>query len=98
MKFAVEVTDSALEDLDYLKKADQNVVLDAIAEQLAATPLTPTRNRKPMRPNELSAWEMRVGIYRVFYDVDEEACKVLVKAVGWKEHNKLFVRGKEYTL
>ena len=24
--------------------------------------------------------------------------KVAVKAVGWKEHNRLFIRGKEYQL
>jgi mRNA-degrading endonuclease RelE of RelBE toxin-antitoxin system len=41
---------------------------------------------------------MRVGVYRVFYDVDAEAGQVFVKAVGWKEHNKLFIRGEEYTL
>ena len=98
MKFDVGVTQSALDDLDYLKKAEQNTILDGIEKQLTATPLTPTRNRKPLRPNDLSAWEMRLGTYRVFYDVDEEAAKVVVKAVGWKEHNKLFIRGEEYTL
>jgi mRNA-degrading endonuclease RelE of RelBE toxin-antitoxin system len=41
---------------------------------------------------------MRVGSYRVFYDVDEDASKVLVKSVGWKEHNKLLIRGEEYSL
>ena len=98
MKFTVEVTESALDDLDYLKKAEQNLVLDAIEEQLTATPLTPTRNRKPLRSNDLSQWELRVTSFRVFYDVDEEASKVIVRAVGWKEHNKLFIRGQEYSL
>jgi mRNA-degrading endonuclease RelE of RelBE toxin-antitoxin system len=98
MKFVVEATQSALDDLEYLKKAVQNTVLDAIETQLTVSPLTPTRNRKPLRPNDLSAWEMRVGVYRVFYDVDAEAGQVFVKAVGWKEHNKLFIRGEEYTL
>jgi mRNA-degrading endonuclease RelE of RelBE toxin-antitoxin system len=98
MEYEVEVTESALDDLDYLKKAERNAILDEIENQLTATPLTPTRNRKPLRPNKLSAWEMRVGLFRVFYDVDEEAGKVVVKAVGRKEHNKLFIRGKEYEL
>ena len=48
--------------------------------------------------NELSKWEMRVGSHRVFYDVDEEANQVTIKAVGWKEHNNLFIRGKAYQL
>jgi hypothetical protein len=60
--------------------------------------LTETRNRKPLRPNDLSSWELRVDVNRVFYDVDKDAAKVIIKAVGWKEHNKLFIRGKEYQL
>jgi mRNA-degrading endonuclease RelE of RelBE toxin-antitoxin system len=71
---------------------------DAIDQQLVSEPLTQTRNRKPLRPNDLATWEMRVGSHRVFYDVDEEGSKVTIKAVGLKEHNKLFIRGKEYQL
>jgi mRNA-degrading endonuclease RelE of RelBE toxin-antitoxin system len=52
--FTLLFTDSALEDLRYLKKGDRNTVLDAIQEQLTATPLTETRNRKPLRANELA--------------------------------------------
>jgi len=84
--------------LQYLKKRDQNTLLNAIEQQLTTEPLTQTRNRKPLRANDLSAWEVRVGSQRVFYDVDETNKKVAIKAVGWKEHNKLFIRGKEYTL
>ena len=98
MKFELEISESALEDLDCFKKAEQNEILDVIDEQLTATPLTPTRNRKPLRPNDLAAWEMRIGLYRVFYDVDEQKNKVLIKAIGCKEHNKLFIRGQEYEL
>jgi mRNA-degrading endonuclease RelE of RelBE toxin-antitoxin system len=96
--FELVFTESALEDLRFLKKADQNVVLDAIERQLSAEPLAQTRNRKPLRPNDLSFWEIRVGVHRVFYDVDQDKGVVTVKAVGRKEHNKLFIRGKEYQL
>jgi hypothetical protein len=41
---------------------------------------------------------VRVGAHRVFYDVDEASQKVIIEAVGWKEHNKLFIRGEEYQL
>jgi mRNA-degrading endonuclease RelE of RelBE toxin-antitoxin system len=81
-----------------LKKADQNIVLDAIERQLSTEPLAQTRNRKPLRSNGLSSWEVRVGIHRIFYDVDEETSVVTVKAVGRKEHDKLYIRGKEYRL
>ena len=73
-------------------------MLSTTYQQLVSEPLAQTRNRKPLRPNDLAAWEMRVGSHRVFYDVDEEGTKVTIKAVGLKEHNKLFIRGKEYQL
>src|SRR5438105_4609963 len=96
--FEVVFTESAVADLHFLKKTAQNVVLDAIDQQLAMEPLVETRNRKPLRPNDLSSWEARVGTHRIFYDVDEAEQKVTIKAVGWKKHNKLFIRGKEYEL
>ncbi len=51
-----------------------------------------------MEPNTLAEWELRIGVYRVFYDVDPAASQVKVKAVGYKEHNVLHLRGKEFTL
>src|SRR5438477_1751120 len=78
--FQVAFTESALADLRFFRKADRNVILDSVEQQLANQPLTPTRNRKPLRANDLSAWEMRVGEYRVFYDVDEPGRAVTIKA------------------
>jgi mRNA-degrading endonuclease RelE of RelBE toxin-antitoxin system len=80
--FEIVFTESALADMGFLKKTDQKVVLDAIEQQLTKEPLVQTRNRRPLRPNDLSAWEVRVGSHRVFYDVDAVTQKVTVKAVG----------------
>ena len=96
--FKIELTESALDDLRFLEKYEQTLILDVIEQQLSGDPLTPTRNRKQLRPNELSAWELRVRKYRVFYDIDVDQRVAKVKAIGWKEHNKLFIRGKEFTL
>ena len=96
--FKVEFTASALEDLDFFKPYEQNPILDAVEQQLPHEPLTPTRHRKELRPNPLATWELQAGKYRVFYDVEQEDQVVRVKAVGWKEHNQLFIRGKEFTL
>ena len=96
--FTIHFSESAVDDLRYLPKVAQNAVLDAVDRLLAARPTFATRDCKPLRPNDLSSWELRVGIHRVFYDVDEQNREVLVKAVGRKEHNKLFIRGQEYTL
>lgn len=50
------------------------------------------------RWNPLARWEVRVGKYRIFYAVEVSDQVVLVKAVGWKEHNRLYIRGREYHL
>jgi mRNA-degrading endonuclease RelE of RelBE toxin-antitoxin system len=74
------------------------LIVDAIDDQLIYEPHLETRNRKLLESNPLGAWELRIGRYRVFYDVDTVARLVLVKAVGWKEHNILYIRGKAYVL
>lgn len=67
-------------------------------EQLAYEPMTMTKNRKPLRPNPIAAWAIRIGDYRVFYDVDPAASLVTVRAVGYKDHNVLLIRGEEVPL
>jgi mRNA-degrading endonuclease RelE of RelBE toxin-antitoxin system len=94
----VEFTEDAFLDLKHLRRHEQRTILAAIEKQLEVAPMKPTRNRKPLRPNDLSTWEVRVGKYRVFYDVVEEGKRVVIKAVGWKEHNRLFIRGEEFQL
>ena len=93
--FELTFSESAAEDLRAVKKSDQKKILAAIQEQLTAEPVKETRNRKPLRPNSLAQWEIRVGEFRVFYDVAEKEKEITIKAVGWKEHNKLYFRGKE---
>ena len=41
---------------------------------------------------------MRIGKYRVFYDVDQTDRIVQVRMIGEKRRNLLLVRGEEYTL
>ena len=57
-----------------------------------------TRNRKRLRPNDVAEWELRIGKYRVFYDVYEKARTVKVEGIGHKEGNRLFLHGEEYKL
>ena len=64
-----------------VRDARQNI-LDAIDQQLRFDPQQPTRNRKLLDPNPLAMWEVRIGRYRVFYDVDGVTQLVLVKALG----------------
>ncbi|HEX7181012.1 MAG TPA: type II toxin-antitoxin system RelE/ParE family toxin [Thermoanaerobaculia bacterium] len=96
--YSLELTESALEDLRFLKKLEQRYILDMAERYLSVEPQRPALNRKPLRPNDLSAWELRIREFRVFYDVDAESRIVLIKAVGWKERNRLLIQGKEYSL
>jgi mRNA-degrading endonuclease RelE of RelBE toxin-antitoxin system len=45
----------------------------------------------------LARWELRIGDFRVFYEV-EGGATAAVLAVGVKEHNELFVRGRKVEL
>jgi mRNA-degrading endonuclease RelE of RelBE toxin-antitoxin system len=70
-----------------------------IARQLAHQPTVETRNRKPLRPNPVAQYRLRVGVLRVYYDVQEAPERlVVVKAVGVKARDKVYVGGKEIKL
>lgn len=95
--YHIDFTPEALGDLKALRKAEQVTITDRIEEQLTEEPQTETRNKKPMRPNKLAKWELRIGRFRVFNDVKEGAI-VKVKAIAWKEHNRLHFGGGERKL
>lgn len=68
--------------------------LEAIREPLAHRPALETRRRKILRGIRppfkavLPLWELRVGEFRVFYDVNEKENKVYVRAVRRKPPHK----------
>ena len=95
MKFYINIADGAIDDLKRFKKNELTLILDEIEKQLSYEPMKITRNRKKLRENILSRWELRIDNYRIFYNIDEEKKTVDITAVGYKEHNKLFIKGKE---
>jgi hypothetical protein len=73
--------------------------LDTVDEQLTRQPTIETRNRKPMRPNPMAPWELRIGDLRVYYDVAETPEQVVhIRAVGIKDRNVIRIGGKEIDL
>lgn len=96
--FLIELTEEAKEDLLYFAASQRKALISEIRTQLSHQPLVATRNRKPLRLNPIAPWELRIGRYRVFYEVDESSRVVSVTAVGEKEHNQLFIRGNEVRL
>ena len=96
--FQIEFTPEALVDLRSLRKYDQEQIVGTIEGQLPHQASEPSRNRKRLRPNQLAEWELRIGEFRVFYDVDAEQAVVKIEAIGCKQGSKLFVHGQEYEL
>jgi mRNA interferase RelE/StbE len=93
MVFEVRFVPSADEDLGHYGAREQAIILDAIATFLGSDANLGSKRRKRLRPNPLAPWELRIGEYRVFYEVREPAM-VRVLAVGHKEHNDLYIRGR----
>jgi mRNA-degrading endonuclease RelE of RelBE toxin-antitoxin system len=88
--FEIRFAEGVEEDLRNIRIYYRNQILDAIEEQLAREPETRTKNRKLLEnlipPWQMVApiWELRVGEYRVFYDVSATESVVYVRAVRRK--------------
>ena len=93
MKFEIKLVPSADGDVDWYKASVQRIILDAIGQFLENDANVETNRRKRLRPNPIAPWELRIGEYRVFYEIVEDRT-VRVLAVGHKVHNELFIRGK----
>ncbi len=85
--FSVDYASGVVQDLAQLRAFERARILDHIEEQLTQQPAQETRNRKllpglkPPWDQELPVWELRVGEYRVFYDVDDTGRLVTVRAI-----------------
>ena len=99
MKYKVAFAETVVEHIRFLTAAERKRVLDAIERQLGREPLLETRNRKPLRPNPLAPWELRVGSLRVFYEVaNEQPDTVRVLAIGKKYRQFLRIGDQEIEL
>ena len=88
--FTVVFAESVKEDWKGLRAYDRRLLLDMIERQLPLTPNVATAQRKLLHnlvpPFEAvpPIWQLRVGRFRVFYDVSEEERQVYVRAVRRK--------------
>ena len=99
MPYKIEYSPDAVDHLRAFPARDQRVVVAAVSEQLKFQPSTPTRNRKRLRPNDLAAWELRIGRLRVYYNVGEEPePRVDVLMIGVKDRNIVRIGGEEINL
>ena len=96
--YQLDFSPEAREDLRWLRNYDQKRILEETETQLLHQPDQVTRNQKRLRPNKLAEWELRIGAFRVFYEVDATNAMVKIAAVGYKKGNKLLIRGEEREL
>ena len=88
--FTIVFAESVKEDVKGLRAYDRRRLLDAIERHLTHTPHVATTQRKLLHhlvpPFEAipPIWQLRVGAFRVFYDVSEEERRVYVRAVRRK--------------
>jgi len=96
--YEIDFDHEALMDLREYRPHDQKLIADGIIEQLTYEPTVETRHRKLLRPNPVARWELRLGEFRVFYNVEQSLVTVLVVAIGHKEHNRLHIRDQRVKL
>jgi mRNA-degrading endonuclease RelE of RelBE toxin-antitoxin system len=88
MPFTVTIDPTALAELESIRAFDRRRVVQAMKEQLTHEPAVVTRNRKLLIEvqasfsHDLPLWELRVGDFRVFYNVEEDV--VFVRAIRAK--------------
>lgn len=99
MPFRIEYDPATEAHFSVLTAREVATVLDSVPRQLEHQPMEVTRNRKPLRPNPLAPWELRIGDLRVYYDVQTEPEPVVtVRAVGVKDRNRVRIGGREFRL
>jgi len=90
MAYDIELTDLAVSELKSIRAFDQRRIVGELEKHLLDQPTLTTRNRKrldtvsPEFEHVPPVWELRVGDYRVFYDVDEVSRTVYVRAIRRK--------------
>lgn len=95
----IEYSAEAREHLRELDARDRAVVVDNVERKLKHEPTEATRNKKLLRANDLASWELRIGEWRVYYDVQETLDGIVtVRAVGRKDGARVLIAGVEYKL
>lgn len=88
--YAIHHAESVERDLRHISAYYRRIILAAIERHLTHEPAVPSRRRKTL-PNLTHPWsgvrlmwELRVGAYRVFYDVSEVERIVIIRAIRHK--------------
>jgi len=86
----IRYEETAEEDLRIVRPFETRRILDEVDAQLTREPMRRTRRRKlleglvPPWDSARPVWQLRVGDFRVFYDIDKARGEVIVRAVRRK--------------
>lgn len=69
-----------------------------ISRYLSHQPDVESKKRKHLHPNAVAEWELRLGNWRVLYNIHADEVEVVIIAVGKKQREKLLIDGEEVTL
>jgi mRNA-degrading endonuclease RelE of RelBE toxin-antitoxin system len=92
--YILDMTEDANEDLSYYRAFERKIITDEMDIQLVGQPHVESNNRRRLRDNPIARWELKVGNFRIFYEIDADTQVVTIISVGHKEHNVLYIRGK----
>ncbi len=92
--YRIEIVPGAIEELNSAPIFYRRILITAIERKLPFEPTRANRNRKVLESlvagfeYDPPLWELRVQEWRIFYDVDEEEKKVIIRAVRRKPHGR----------
>lgn len=90
--YRIEYAQKSESHLRLLTARQQSLIFHHVREQMSHQPTVETRNRKPMRPNPVAPWELRVREFRVYYQVQDNPERIVqVLAVGIKRRNQVWI-------
>jgi mRNA-degrading endonuclease RelE of RelBE toxin-antitoxin system len=78
LKYRVVLDSEAIADLRTIRVYDRRAILDAIETILSTTPVQVSRSRiKRLRGIDWPEYRLRVGEFRIFYDVTADEVNVM---------------------
>jgi len=92
--FVILYDEAAEDDLRGFRAFEVRRILDEVEAQLVREPMQPTRRRKllenlvPTWGSIGPVWQLRVGGFRVFYEVAEDQRRVIVRAIRRKGRSR----------
>jgi len=81
LTYIVFIEKSAQKDLAKIPRKDQNRIIKSIEEL--------SRNPRPVKSKKLigrDAWRIRVGNYRVIYEIHDEKLLILIVVIGHRKN------------